>query len=109
MSGAMTHVEYISDDTAHYRVRMDSSNATDVGNATATTAAHLPGGYVPRHINASHPTTGRERQVVICDPANALWVGGAITVALWDFSTNPSAHVTYNVLSRVGEKRLNRG
>lgn len=109
MAGAMTHIDYISDDTGHYRVKMDSSNATDAGNDPATVATHLPGGYHARYINASHPTTGAERQIVIGDPANPLWVGGDINIDLWDFSTNPSAHVAYNVLSRVGEKRYNQG
>lgn len=109
MAGAMTHVEYLSDDGSGYRLRMDSSNATDVGNGTATSPAHLPGGYEPRYILATHPTTGRERKVVICDPANALWVGGDSSVDLWDFTTNPSVHLAHAVLSRVGEKRLNIG
>lgn len=109
MAGAMTHVEYISDDGSNYRVRQDSSNATDVGNAAAVSPNHLPGGYHPRYILATHPTTGRERRIIIADPANPLFVGGDSSVDLWDFTTNPSAHVAYNVLSRVGEKRLNQG
>jgi hypothetical protein len=109
MAGAMTHVNYVSDDGATYRVRMDSSNATDVGNPAATVSAHLPGGYHPRYINCTHPTTGRERKVIISSPTNALWVGGTSTVDLWDFTTNPSDHIPYAVLSRVGEKRLNQG
>lgn len=108
MAGQMTHSDYLSDDGGHYRIRQDSSNATDVGNTTATVATHLPGGYHPRYILCTHPTTGRERKVAIGDPANALWVGGDISVDLWDFTTNPSAHVAYAVLSRVGERRLNQ-
>jgi hypothetical protein len=108
MAGQMTHSNYISDDGSTYRIRQDSSNATDVGNTTATVATHMPGGYHGRYILCTHPTTGRERKVVIGDPANPLWVGGSITVNLWDFTTNPSAHVSYAVLSRVGERRLNQ-
>jgi hypothetical protein len=108
MAGAMTHIDYVSDDGSTYRVKMDSSNATDAGNTTATVAAHLPGGYHPRYILATHPTTGRERKVVIGDPTNALWVGGDSSIDLWDFTTNPSAHLAFAVLSRVGERRLNQ-
>ena len=108
MAGAMTAIDYVSDDTGHYRVKMDSSNATDAGNIAATVPTHLPGGYHPRYILATHPTTGRERKIVVGDPTNALWVGGDISINLWDFTTNPSAHVAYAVLSRVGERRLNQ-
>lgn len=108
MAGATTRINYISDDGATYRLKQDSSNATDVGNIPATSSVHTPGGYHPRYILATHPTTGRERKVVIGDPANPLWVGGTNTVNLWDFTTNPSAHVAYAVLSRVGERRLNQ-
>lgn len=108
MAGAMTRIDYLSDDGEHYRVKQDSSNATDVGNVAATVATHIPGGYHPRYILATHPTTGRERKVVIGDPENALWIGSDISVDLWDFTTNPSAHVAYAVLSRIGERRLNQ-
>jgi hypothetical protein len=104
----MRAVDYQSDDGSTYRIKMDSSNATDVGNVTATSTVHLPGGYHPRYILATHPTTSRERKIVIGDPSNALFVGGDSTLDLWDFTTNPSAHVTYAVLSRVGERRLNQ-
>ncbi len=108
MAGASTHVDYISDDGSTYRLKMDSSNATDVGNTAATSSVHTPGGYHPRYVLATSSVSGRERKVVIGDPANALWVGGTSTVNLWDFSTNPSAHVAHAVLSRVGERRLNQ-
>jgi hypothetical protein len=108
MAGASTHVDYISDDGSTYRIKMDSSNATDVGNVAATSSVHVPGGYHPRYILCTHPTTGRERKVIVGDPTNALFVGGTNTVNLWDFTTNPSAHVAYAVLSRIGERRLNQ-
>jgi hypothetical protein len=108
LAGAIRAIDYLSDDGNHYRLKMDSSNATDVGNVNATVSTHTPGGYHPRYILCTHPTTGRERKVVIGDPTNALWVGGTSTVNLWDFTTNPSAHIAYAVLSRVGERRLNQ-
>jgi hypothetical protein len=104
----MTHVNYISDDGGTYRLRQDSSNATDLGNPTATVALGPPPGYHPRYILATGPS-GRARKLVISDPANELWIGGTHTVAIWDFSTNPSTHATLQVLSRVGERRLNQG
>lgn len=108
MAGALTRINYISDDGSTYRVKMDSSNATDAGNVPATVAAHVPGGYHPRYILATHPTTGRERKIVIGDPTNPLWVGGDNAIDLWDFTTNPSTHLAHAVLSRVGERRLNQ-
>jgi hypothetical protein len=108
MAGPTTHVEYQSDDGGSYRLKMDASNAAAVGNAAATSASHLPGGYHPRYILATHPTTGRERKLVICDPANALFVGGTSTVSIEEFSGTHSATVAHAVLSRVGERRLNQ-
>jgi hypothetical protein len=109
MAGPATHTEYISDDAAHYRLRMDASNAAAAGNAAATSAIHLPGGYQPRYVLATHPTTGRERKIVICDPASALWVGGTNTITLEEFSGAHSTSMAHAILSRVGEKRYNRG
>ena len=108
MAGPMTHVEYESDDGGSYRVRMDASNATAVGNAAATSPGHLPGGYHPRYVLATHPTTGRERKIIICDPTNALFVGGTSAVTIEEFSGTHSASVAHAVLSRVGERRLNQ-
>jgi hypothetical protein len=108
MAGSIRAIEYQSDDGSPYRIKMDSSNATDAGNIDATSAVHLPGGYHPRYILATNPATSRERRVVIGDPANPLFVGGTSTITLWDFSTNPSTHLAHTVLSRVGERRLNQ-
>ena len=107
MAGALAHYEDISDDGTTYRMRMDISKALSAGNTPMTSGPNLPHGYHPRYINASHPTTGRERRIVIGDPANALWVGGDVAIDLVDFGTTPSATVAYNALSRVGEKRYN--
>lgn len=107
MAGALAHYAYISDDGNTYRVRMDISNALSAGNTPLVTGPNLPHGYHPRYVNASHPTTGRERRVVIGDPANALWVGSDVAIDLVDFGTTPSSTTAYNALSRVGEKRYN--
>lgn len=109
MAGPSTHINYVSDDGETYRLRMDASNATAVGNATASVTAHLPGGYRPRYVLATHPTTGRERKLVIGDPTNALFVGGTSSVSIEEFSGTHSATVSHAVLSRVGERRLNLG
>jgi hypothetical protein len=108
MAGPMTVVEYQSDDGGAYRVKMDASNAAAAGNAAATSPGHLPGGYHPRYILATHPTTHRERKIVICDPANALFVGGTSTISIEEFSGTHSTTVAHAVLSRVGERRLNQ-
>jgi hypothetical protein len=108
MAGAMTHVEYTSDDGGSYRVRQDSSNATDLGNPTATSPMGVPPGYKPRYILATR-SNGRARKLVVCDPTSDLWLGTQRTVTIWDYSTNPSTHLELQVLSRVGERRLNTG
>lgn len=108
MAGPSTHINYISDDGNTYRLRMDASNATAVGNVPATSVTHLPGGYQPRYILATHPTTGAERKLVIGDPANALFVSGS-TITIEEFSGAHSTSAAHAVLSRVGEKRYNRG
>jgi hypothetical protein len=104
----MTHVDYVSDDGATYRYRMDAGNASAVGNPAATSSVHMPSGYEPRYILATHPTTGRERKIVVSSAANALFVSGT-TVTLEQFGTSPSTSVAHAVLSRVGERRYNRG
>jgi hypothetical protein len=109
MAGPATHVDYISDDGVTYRLRMDASNAAAAGNGAATVTAHLPGGYRPRYVLATHPTTGRERKIVISDPTNALFVGGDSSISLEEYSGTHSATVAHAVLSRIGERRLNRG
>jgi hypothetical protein len=108
MAGAMAHYAYISDDGNTYRLRGDISNNLTVGNTPAATGPNIPHGYHPRYVLATHPTTGRERRLVIGDPANALFVGSDSSVDLVDFSVTPSATTTYAVLSRVGERRLNQ-
>ena len=99
MAGLMTVV---------YRVRMDASNALAVGAVPATSTLRLPGGYVPRYVLATEPVTHRERKITVCDPTSALWLGTVSALTLEDYRTSPSAQVVHAVLSRVGEKRLNR-
>lgn len=107
MAGPVTRVEYLSDDGNGYRLKMDASNAAAAGNAAASSVARLPSGYRPRYVLATHPTTGRQRKIVICDPADALWVGGTATISIEEFSGAHSATVAHPVYSRVGERRLN--
>lgn len=108
MAGPTTRIDYVSDDGSTYRVKMDASNAAAAGNDAATSTVHLPGGYHPRYVLATHPTTGRERKIVIGDPTNALFVGGTSTITIEEFSGTHSASVAHAVLSRVGERRLNQ-
>lgn len=108
MAGPMTHIDYLSDDGQTYRVRMDASNAAAVGNAAATSPVHMPSGYVPRYVLATHPVSGRERKLICGTPDNALFVGGT-TVTIEEFSGAHSTALAHPVLSRVGEKRYNRG
>lgn len=109
MAGPSSHIEYISDDTGHYRVRMDTGNAAAAGNTPAVSTVHVPSGYEPRYVLATHPTTGNERKIVIGDPANAMWVGGTSSIVLEEYSGTHSTALAHAILSRVGEKRYNRG
>jgi hypothetical protein len=109
MAGPATHIQYTSDDGTTYRVRMDTGNAAAAGNVAATSTVHVPSGYVCRYVLATHPTTGRERKIIIGDPTNALWVGGTSTITLEEYSGTHSTAAAHAVLSRVGEKRYNRG
>lgn len=105
MAGAMAHYAYISDDGATYKVKMDISNALSAGNTPDNASPDTPKRYKPRHILAAHPVTGRERTVVIGDPANALWVGGTGVISLPDFAAAMAA-TNFVVRGRIGERRL---
>jgi hypothetical protein len=101
----MTRVDYVSDNGSTYRLRMDASNATAAGNAAATVAVDLPKRTQPRYVLAQHPTSGRERRIVIADPTSALWTGGTTTISLPDFNAAMAA-TNYNIRGRIGERRL---
>jgi hypothetical protein len=105
VAGAIARYAYISDDTVAYKVHMDISNALSAGNTPNTANPDMPRRYHPRYILAAHPTTGRERKIVIGDPANALWVGGTATINLPDFAA-AMAPAAYVVRGRIGERRL---
>jgi len=109
VAGPSTHINYDSDDGETYRIRMDASNAAAAGNAAATSTVHLPSGYRPRYVLATHPTTNRQRKIVIGSPSNALFVGGTSTISIEEFSGTHSTTVSHPVLSRVGERRYNLG
>jgi hypothetical protein len=105
MAGSMGRFTYQSDDGNAYVIRMDVSNATAVGNTAATGPSNKPGRMRPRYILARNTSTGRERKLVICDPTNALWVGGDESVTITQFGTTPSTDLPHDILGRVGEKR----
>jgi hypothetical protein len=106
MAGLMTRVAYISEDGNTYHERQDASNATAVGNVVNLTAARLPSGTRPRYLLLAHPSTGRERKIVIGDPANPLWTAAtSSTINLPDFN-NDMAPVAYLTRGRMGERRF---
>jgi hypothetical protein len=105
MAGTMGRFVYTSDDTVAYRIRQDVSNAAAAGNVSSALPPNLPGRYKPRYILAAHPTSGRERKIVIGDPTNAMWVGGTTTISLPDFAAAMAA-TSFLVRGRVGERRL---
>ena len=105
MAGPMGRFEYLSDDGDTYTIRLDASNAAAVGATASTAPVNLPKRYRPRYILARHPTSGRERKIVVCDPAQGLFVGSTATISLPDFAATMAA-TTFNVAGRIGEKRL---
>jgi hypothetical protein len=109
MAGGMARYAYVSDDGATYSVRKDISNALAAGNTPDSTSPGLRHGQHPRYVLATHPTSGRERKIVIGEASNELYaLNTAEAITLQDFGTTPSAAVAYSVRSRIGEKRYNR-
>lgn len=106
MAGPLGEFDYISDDGNTYAVRMDASNAAAVGASAATTAATMSRRYRPRYLLAKHPTTGRERRIIVPDPTETVWTTTAVTtLALIDVGVHPSVSTNYQVAGRVGERR----
>jgi hypothetical protein len=109
MAGAMGRFAYLSDDGNTYSIRLDSSNATAVGNTVDETSPDLPRSYRPRHVWAEDSSDGSRRSLVIGSPTNAIWLGpGASTVSIADFDTDPNTTTAHSVRSRIGEKRFAR-
>jgi hypothetical protein len=105
MAGLMEKIEYTSDNGTTYTCRQDLSNATAAGNSASTANVDLPRRTKPRHILAAHPTTGRERAIVIGDPTNAMWVGTVNSISLPDFAAAMAA-TAFVIRGRIGERRL---
>jgi hypothetical protein len=108
MAGPSTHIDYVSDDGNTYRMKMDASNATAMGNSASTNNVHLPPNYRARYVLAIHPTTGRTRKLVASTPDNAIFVGTS-TVTIEEFAGAHSTAAAHAVKSRIGERRLNTG
>jgi hypothetical protein len=101
----MARYAYISDDGNTYKIHQDISNALSAGNTPDSASPDVPKRMKPRHVLAAHPTTGRERRIVIGDPANGLWTGATTTISLPDFAAL-MAPTAYVVRGRIGERRL---
>lgn len=109
MAGPMGRFDYLSDDGNTYQIRLDASNAAAVGAVAATSVLSKPSAIVPRYILAQHPTTGRERKLVVTNPGAALWTGAGGTITLVDYNTAlPFNSASFNVRGRIGEKRYAR-
>jgi hypothetical protein len=105
MAGLMTRIAYVSDNGNTYGVRVDASNAAAVGDTVDLLAADPPKRLRPRYLLLAHPTTGKERKIVIGDVTNALWTATvSTTVNLPDFN-NAMANVAYITRGRIGERR----
>lgn len=111
MAGPMGRYEYVSDDGNTYTMRLDASNAATVGAvAAAAPGLTFPKGWVPRYILVQHPTSGRQRKVVITDPAaaGALWTTPGGSLPLMDYALTPPASANWGIRGRVGERRYAR-
>jgi len=108
MAGTRSTYTYTSDDGADYIATIDSSNALAAGFTPQAGNPNLPRSYHMRYVLGQHPTTGRERKVYVPTADHALYVGGTTSVTITDFTTTPSAQVSYAVKGRIGERRLGR-
>lgn len=107
MAGRMLTVDYVSDDTNTYKLRVDQSNAAAAGLVATATGINKPGNLEPRYILAAHPVTGRQRKIIV-NPDSQLWIGGLGTISLPDFDAAMAA-TNYKIMGRIGEKRTARG
>lgn len=108
MAGPMGLYQYISDNGVTYKTNLDSSNSTAVGaTAAAGTEPDKPLNTKMRYVLAQNPTSGRERKIVVTDPAQAIWTATGGVISLVDYATNTVAN--HNIRGRIGEKRFSRG
>jgi hypothetical protein len=111
MAGPMGRYEYQADDGNTYTVRLDASNAAAMlATAAASPGQTYPKGWVPRYLLVQHPTTGRQRRLVVPDPtaAGALWTTQGGSVSLMDYGLTPPAAATWGIRGRCGERRYAR-
>lgn len=106
MAGSLGRYPYVSDNGETYTMRLDASNATAVGATPTGPGTAFPKGWVPRYVTVMHPTTRRERRIVVPDPTAAMWTGTGGVLSLRDYDTN--AAVDFLVMGRVGERRYAR-
>lgn len=109
MAGPSTHIAYISDDGATYRVLVPAWQATVTGDAALATGPGLPKGYRRRHRMLQDTATGKQFKVTVGDITKSIWTSGFGT------TTSPApiipGHVgvaTHNA-GRIGERDLIRG
>jgi hypothetical protein len=110
----MVHVTYVDDLGVSYRLRQAADEQTHVSNALegGTPSPSLPKGVKPRRRFYKHPTTGRERSVVICSVAQTAWTEAVGTArAMVDFGGVAGAFpitiatTAYLAQGATGEKR----
>jgi hypothetical protein len=104
MAGAMGYFDYTSDNGQVYKLRLDASNAAAGGLPAWAAGIDPPKKMRPRYLLAAHPTTGRQRKIVV-NPDNALWTDNLpLTIQLPDFG-NAMQATAYKVQARIGERR----
>jgi hypothetical protein len=62
-----------------------------------------PGNLRPRYVNAQHPGTGQQRQIVVGDATNDLWNGKQTTITLRDYKAG--TETAYLLQGRIAERR----
>jgi hypothetical protein len=108
MAGRLELIDYVGDNGVTVQWPQDVSNAVAAGNTHTSVTVGPAKGMRPRYILARHPTTGRQRKIVIGNPTNPLWLGsgagsGVITLPDFDATMDPTVYV---VQGRMGERRF---
>lgn len=109
MTGAATHIDYISDDGLTYRVLVPQWQVDITGDAAATSNTPLHVGYQRRRRMLRDTTTGREVRITVGDITSAAWTGAFNTPPAGTFTIPGHEGATFHYAGRIGERDLIRG
>jgi hypothetical protein len=105
MSGPLVHVDYVSDDTHSYLIRVPQWVATLTGAGVAAATASLPRGYKKRRRFYRVTATGKEGSFVVPNVGMSMWTnnfGAPVIVPVAGAATPAAANAT--LAGRTGER-----